>query len=133
MVQCHVEHFSVLCNVEEATILVDDELVRRVNIETICGRADLQLGLFTGRSSLCLLFEGVLHEAGEDLGELNLRTFLLYVSIKFLLNKVLVERIVEEDNGAFLVQLGEVLERQCHVLLLVIIGHVAVPIAGVPR
>lgn len=75
----------------------------------------------------------MLHEAWEDLCELYLRTFLLYVSFQFLLNEVLVERIVEEDNGAFLVELGEVLERQCHVLLLILVRHVAVPRAWVPR
>lgn len=68
MVKCHVNYLLVLCLVKESAVLVDDQLVRWVDTQ---GSDSQWCGLFR-LLLLALTLQGMLHEAGVDLCELNL-------------------------------------------------------------
>ena len=100
VLNCRIANLFVLILVKEATVLVNYNFVMRLIIV-------LKIGLISR-----LPPERVKNEAGENVSELNLRTFLRFsVGTLLFINEFPVNRLVEERQRLCLVNFGQILER----------------------
>ena len=96
-----MQHFLILILIEELLILVNDGSMCWIEQD------GASLGLFLITSSH---LEAVLHEAGEDLCQLDLRSFLRFIIGQLLRNEFMIERFVKEHERLLLIELGKILQ-----------------------
>ena len=100
-----------MISVEKAAVLVNDGLVIGVRFLTNYTRAMHNIILFyLLKGLLTLNFDCVLHEGGEDLGELDFGALLSLITIQFLLDELLVKAGVKQRDCPCLVQFRYVLK-----------------------
>ena len=112
VVKCHVQHFLILVLIEELLILVNDRSMCLVERHGTSKRIELTANW----TSLVFLIstirhlEAVLHEAREDLCQLNLGSFLRFITGQLLRDHFIIKRFVKKHEHLLLVELGKILQ-----------------------
>ena len=123
IVHCHMNNLLVLINVKELSVLINYQLVCRID-------SPIRLLLFF---SALARVEAVLHETGEDLRKLYFRTLLAFLTSQFRLDELSVESFVKEWERLRLVELSQILQREGHILPLVLFRDEALLGTLLPR
>ena len=109
-----MDDLFILVHIKKLLVLIDDNFMCRIDC----------LAYF--RLLCALIHKNVLHEAGEDLCELNFGALRRFLCRQLLLNEPTVQWPIEKSERVLPVELGKILQCKGHILPLVVLRGEAI-------